>query len=180
MTTLTDSEIQDLTYTLDDAEIRNDLRVMVPNYRYVITWVGMAATVTYYNLVLTSLSSSSIDKYGRRTKVNKFQVINDEFVEAWCENSKQEYAEPYAEAEVVLPGVDSNIVKCLSTKISDVFTLTNSTSGIDDKYKVSGYVLDVRPGYLKTTLKLNGLTALQQLSLFIVDTDLIDGDHVIG
>jgi hypothetical protein len=178
MTTLT--EFKNLSYAIDDTEIYNDLRVQVPNYSYVITWVGLEATVTYSHLVITSLSGSSINKYGRRSKVNKFQVINDAFKETWVENTKQEKAEPYADVEIVLSGTDDNIVYCLSINISDVLTLVNATTGINADYIVCGKELEMRLGFLEAILKLKAMTALQQTALFIIDTDLIDGDHVIG
>ncbi len=177
---LWDANLSDLIITLDDTEIRNDLRVMIPHYSYDLSYVGEAVTVNYRDLVYTSLDGDSINKYGRRSKVNKYQVMDETFQEAWCENQKQKYAEPYYWAEATIPGSDANMLKCLATKVSSVVSLLNMVSGINNEYMVDSYMLEARQGYLAVKLGLREMDTEQQLTLFVIDADLIDGDHVIG
>jgi len=182
---LVDSELQDLTINLDDTEIKNDLRVLIPNYSYSGPWkefgsIWYAPVLTYHDLVKASLDSESIRKYGRRSKINKYQVMDASFEEAWVENQKQKHAEPYYSLGATIPGIDANVEKCLNTKISDVLTVTNAVSGIDNEYMVESYELEIRPGYLQCKLGLKEMDTDQQLDLFRIDTDSIDGDHIIG
>lgn len=181
MTTLVDAELHDLKINLDDTEIRNDLRVLIPHYDYVITYVGEDVdTITYNDLILASIDSDSIQKYGRRSRINRYQIMDQTFQEAWAENQKQRYAEPFYNLEAVIPGTDDNIAKCLNTKISDQLTVTETTSGINNEYMVDSYTLEVRPNFLSVKLGLRELNAIQQLDYFNIDVDLIDGEAVIG
>ena len=179
MTTLVDAELHDLKINLDDTEIRNDLRVLIPHYDYVITYVGFDVdTVTYNDLVLTSIDSDSIKKYGRRSRINRYQIMDTTFQEAWAENQKQLYAEPYYSLQATLS--PEQIVKMLTTKVSDILTITETTSGVNNEYIVTNWVLEARPGFTTCTLGLKELDTDQQVSLFWIDTDSIDGDHILG
>lgn len=177
------TELTDLKINLDDTEILNDLRVMVPRYSYDLTWeetggVYHVTNVNYHDLIHTEIESDSIHKYGRRSKVNKYQVMDDSFKEAWAENQKQRSHEPLYDCDAVMVG--QNAINYLGTKVSDNVTLADSITGINNSYWVDSYVIEARPGRLTLKLGLKENTATQQLSLFVIDTDLIDGEHIIA
>jgi hypothetical protein len=179
MTTLTTAELQNLKINIDDSEIRNDLRILIPHYDYELNYVGLLVdSVTYNDLVLTTVDSDSISKYGRRTKINKHQVMDKSFQDAWSGMQKQEYAEPFYSLQATLS--PEQITKMLTTKISDVLTVTETTSGVNNEYIVTNWVLEARPGITTCTLGLKELDTDQQIDLFWIDTDSIDGDHLLG
>jgi hypothetical protein len=104
--------------------------------------------------------------------------MDKSFEEAWCEAQKQKYAEPYYSLEATLSPAE--IVKMLSTKLSDILTVTETISGINNEYMVTNWTLEARPGLSRVTLGLKEMDTDQQLNLFYIDTDEIDGDHILG
>jgi hypothetical protein len=178
---MTLDELNNLEVSLDDAEILNDLRVVIPHYFYNIEYDGETPIVTYIDLVGQSVGWESIRKYGRRTKIQKYQVMNAEFEEAYCENNKQKYAEPLQKATAKIIGsTDEKIAQCFGFELSQQHTLVNSDMELNDTFRVDNIVLEIRDGNPVVTLGLGECGALELINLFVIDTDLIDGENVIG
>jgi hypothetical protein len=115
-----DTDLANLELTLDDREIFNDLRVMIPRYGHYWKQVGETTVITWYDLNYQSLDSESVDRYGRRTKLQKFHVMDASFAEACTENSKQKFHDPLQQAKARVIGKDAaRILTCLTSKISD-------------------------------------------------------------
>lgn len=192
------TDLKNLELTLDDSEIFNDLRVMVPRYGYNIltpgaynqlpggytyawVWGGDSIDLQYFDLVYRSLQSDSAAMYGRRTKVYKYHAMDASFAEGWAEACKQKFAGPRSKAKAVVIGADDErIVKCLSAKISDLENLTLAEAELDGDFYVDRIILDIRPSHISMGLEMREADPLQNLALFIVDTDVLDGAKVLG
>jgi len=177
----------DLELTLDDTEIFNDLRVMIPHYYYDLSYIDLGggnyqSVVTWRDLIYQSLDGPSVNKYGRRTKTQKFHVMDASFQEAYCENNKQKYAEPLQKAKAKIIGSDEfKIIQCLNTRLSEQYVLDNPVMELNDTFRVDSIILEIRPNQAPVlSLGLGEVQALELENLFIIDTDLIDGGHVIG
>jgi hypothetical protein len=168
MTTLTDTELVDLKIQLDDTQILNDLRVMIPNYSYDLVYaesggVYYVSDVNYQNLLYTSIEQGSINKYGRRSKINKYQVMDEVFQEAWCEAQKQKYAEPVQKLSVKMVGSDdANIIKALTLKVAQQVDYLYEPAGLSAWAEISSIVLEVNTdGMLRLELNLTDNVAIE-------------------
>jgi hypothetical protein len=183
MTILT--EFKDLVFSYDDTEIFNDLRVQIPNYNYELSYIDVGngnwqSVVKWRDLVYISLDSDSLNKYGRRTKLQKYHVMDESFQEAYCENNKQLYAEPKGKLEATLLG--KHIAEGLGAKLSQPFNIIAAALGLDTVCMPNAITIEVMPRIPvpMITISFDDTVALQTGNLFVIDTDLIDGEHVIG
>jgi len=178
------NEFKELTLGYDDTEIFNDLRVMIPNYSYELAYIDVGggnwqSVVRWNDLVYISLADDSLNKYGRRTKIQKYHVMDASFQEAYCENNKQLYAEPKGKIDITLLG--KHIAEGLAAKLSDLITIENTIAGLDSACIVNSITIEGTPGQPpRIKMSLGDTVALQTGNLFMIDTDLIDGDHIIG
>jgi len=182
MMNLTDNNFIDLDYEVRENDIWNDIRVMVPRYdsEYILVdgvWYRLPI-----DLVKRSTDGESINKYGRRTKTQKTHVINELFSEAYCEGEVLKRKEPYPKVRVKMIGKDAaEILNILSTGLSQRVNYMNLTSGLNSTGVIDSVQLDIDVDRIpRLTMMIDQLRPLDLLSWFIIDTDVIEGDHVIG
>lgn len=182
MTALTDANFIELKTELDIAEVWNEVRVLIPSYSYSYklvdgVWIRMADDYTQ-----RYTDGDSINKYGRRTKTFNKHVMDSSFGESYCTGEIEKGKTPANKLELRMVGKDdANTVLALATKISDQISYVNAISGLSGTGLVDSVVLDIDLDFIpRMVIGMTEVTAAWLLDWFIIDTDLIDGAHVIG
>ena len=182
MITLTGSEMTDLKTELDIADVWNEARVMLPSYETTLELKEDGWHRYPLDITARAMDGQSISRYGRRTRTQSKHVIEQYFAEAYCAGEVEKYKEPVPLVEIKMVGSNAvNIILALSPRVAGQVTYQYSPLGLNAIGAVDQAVLDVDlDGIPRLELKLHQLSAQDLLDWFIIDTDLIDGDHVIG
>jgi hypothetical protein len=182
MTTLNNNMV-DIKYQLDVQNISNDVRFVFPHYAYRLDYTDPGNPVLMpVDGQIVSVDQDSIEKYGRRTNIIKFCMAGESYWADGCAHTLRRYKEPIPTANITITGSDAtNVVDCLSAGISDQNTIILTDMGLNDTFWVDGYTLKVREDMVPTiTMNLIEVRDYELLNLFIIDTDLIDSEAVIG
>lgn len=179
---LSSSTFVDLKTTLDTNDIWNDIRVMLPSYDYTLELIGGTWYKLPINLQARATDGASQLKYGRRTKTLNKQGINSYYAESYCAGELLQRKEPLNKTYMKLLGVnDANIITALTTKIATEVSYIYATAGLNATAIVDNLTLDIDlDGILRLTINTTDLTSYQSTDLFWIDTDSIDGDHLLG
>lgn len=145
MTILTASEMTDLKTEIKTNDIYNDIRVLVPSYEY--TLVETAPDVWYrYPVAINvrEVDSLSINRYGRRSKIQNKHVIGSMYAEEYCANELAKWKEPIQKVNVNMIGSTSaNTVKALSLKVAQQVDYLYAPAGLSAWASVDNLTLDI-------------------------------------
>ena len=145
MTILTATEMTDLKTEVNTNDIYNDIRVMVPSYSY--TLVETAPDVWYrypVSINVREIDSLSINRYGRRTKMQSKQVIGSLFAETYCAGELVKRKEPIQRISVSMIGSNSgNIIKALTLKVAQQIDYLYTPAGLSAWATIDNLVLDI-------------------------------------
>lgn len=176
--TITDT-YTDAKYNLDDKEIWNDFRGVIPNgYRTVIDGV----TYVHADTKSRVLDSDSALKYGRRVRLVRYYT-HAEWADYLAEFARHKYNEPYPEITIFLAGEsDSMIADIFAIKMTDRIYLTDTEMGMTKWFWINKYTLysDVKHNMPILELKLEEIRDEYLTGWFMIDTDEIDGSKLIG
>ena len=179
---LSGSNFVDLKTELNEKDVWNDVRVLLPSYDYTLELVGG----TWYKYPITlearAVSGESINKYGRRTKTLNKHIPYKPYAETYCAGEVDQRKEPLTNIELKMIGVDAtNIVTILSTAVNDEISCVLATAGLNSTGIVDSLTLDIDLDQIpRLTMRITDYTTYQSTDLFWIDTDSIDGDHVLG
>jgi len=182
MITLTGSEMTDLKTELDIADVWNEARVMLPSYETTLELLEDGWHRYPVDIVARATDGPSINKYGRRTRTQSKHVIEQTYAEPYCTGEVAKYKEPVPLVEIKMIGSNAaNIILAISPRVAGQVAYQYAPWGLNAIGAVDQAVLDVDlDGIPRLELKLHQLSALDLLNWFIIDTDVIDGDNVIG
>jgi|GEM_PF-6618378 len=183
MTTLIGDDLIDLVLSVDDTEIWNDVRVMVPSYTYTLELLDDGWHKYPVDVVQRNVDSASINKYGRRTKTQKWQVIEQYFAEAYCSGQVLKYKEPMDRAKIKMVGAnDANILTGLTARLGQTMTCQVAALDMNHIGYVDHFTLDVdADNIMRIGMNIEELRPLEALYLFHVGIDTVDNAaHVIG
>ena len=171
-----------LTYEVNDTNIYNDCRVMVPHYDVNYIWNGSEYLAQWLDLVYVSQDGASSNLYGRRTLLQKYHTIAELWSEGFCNFNLARYKDPWPVPTVTVPGLDDETIQqCLETKISDLINILEPLSGINESFWVDGFDLTLdRTQMPIMALKFTQARPFELSHIFILDTDLLDGESVLG
>lgn len=145
MTMLTASDMVDLKTELNTNDIYNDIRVLVPSYEF--TLVETAPEVWYrYPIAINvrEIDSLSINRYGRRTKIQNKHVIGSMFAEEYCANELAKLKEPVQKIKANMIGsTPANIVKTLTLKVSQQVDYLYAPAGLSAWASIDNLTLDI-------------------------------------
>jgi len=179
MTDYTITEYTDAKYNLDDKEIWNDFRGVIPNgYRTLIDGVMYIHADTKSRV----LDSDSALKYGRRVRLIKYYA-SESFADYLAEFARHKYDEPYPELTIFLAGeTDAKIADIFAINLSDRVHLTNTTMGMDKWFWINKITLHLDTKYNMPILelKLDEIRDMYLTGFFMIDTDSIDGEKLIA
>ena len=181
MTTTINLTISALVFELNDKSIYNDIRVYVPNYRLTVT---VENPVPHWeDLIFTGQDTESQNKYGRRSEVQEYHVIDWDWAEGFCAAELLRYKDVYPVPQVTVPGLDeTSIEQCLTFKISDQIAVIEPVSGLNGTFWIDGFTLAFDIGTRQPVMNLN-LTGVREYELkhiFRLDYSVLDGDDVLG
>ena len=176
------SNFVDLKTELNESDIWNDIRVMLPSYGYTLELVGDIWYKYPVNLQARATSGESQLKYGRRTKTLNKHVPANYYAQSYCEGELAQRKEPICKTYIKLLGIDAtNIVTALTARVATEISYFYVTAGLNATALIDNLTLDIDlDGIPRLTLNLTDKTAYQLADVFWVDTDSIDGDHVLG
>lgn len=184
MTILTGTEMTDLKTEINTNDIYNDIRVMVPSYDY--TLVETAPDVWYrypIDINVREVDSLSINRYGRRTKMQSKQVIGSMFAETYCAGELAKWKEPIQRISTSLIGSNSaNIIKALTLKVAQQVDYLYAPVGLSAYASVDNLTLDIdMDGIPRLSLNLTDNEATSPVdppipvtNWFNVDVDRVD------
>lgn len=139
------TEMVDLKTEIKTDDIYNDIRVLVPSYEY--TLVETAPEVWYrYPIAINvrEVDSLSINKYGRRTKIQNKHVIGSMFAETYCAGELAKLKEPIQRVNVKMIGnTSANIVKTLTLKVAQQVDYLYAPAGLSAWASVDNLTLDI-------------------------------------
>jgi hypothetical protein len=162
--------ISAVKYKLDDRNIINDVRVLIPQ-----------APADYY---WARQDKESITKHGRRTKVHSWPGTNAAYyAPALSERQISKCKDPVPTmAAKVIPTTDIELAKHLATRISDKFTIDIDRMGMLNKFWIDSKILTLETGYITAEYGLTEIMAFDNMQrLFEVDVDRVDDtEEVIG
>jgi hypothetical protein len=163
MTILTAGEMTDLKTEINTNDVYNDIRVMVPSYSY--TLVETAPDVWYrypIDINVREVDSLSINRYGRRTKMQSKQVIGSMFAETYCAGELVKWKEPIQRIAVSMIGSNSaNTIKALTLKVSQQVDYLYAPAGLSAWASVDNLTLDI------------DMDGIPRLSLNLTDNEAI-------
>jgi len=178
---LTGIDISDLEVSLADTEIFNDARALIPRYEYAFDLSEEPYVAIPVDLVYRMADQDSINKYGRRTRIQKYHVMEQAFAEAYCAGTLDRYHEPMHKLRSRLIGKAENLLKILSFKVSDQVTFLHAPCGLNDTFILDSLAFEVDTSRVPILeVMLTEARPLELLDVFHIDADLIDGEHVIG
>lgn len=176
--------ISDAKYKLDDKDIINDARVLIPHagerLDYSVdppVWVPVDST-------FLRRDQTSIDEHGRRTKTLHWAGSNSLFTQAsWCEKIIRDKKDPTPEMTAkMIPATDVEIAKHLKTRVSDKFLFDNDSMGMLNKFWIDSKVMTIQGSYVTIDYGLTEITSLENIpGLFEVDVDRVDDvEELVG
>ncbi len=182
MINLNDDNFINLKYDLDDSEIFNDVRVLLPSYSYTLELTGGIWYKIPIDLAQRATNGESINKYGRRCKTQRTHVIGELFAEAYCKGEVEKYHEPMEKLDISIIGDnDTDILTALTIKMSDEVGYINAESHLSNTGLLDRIVLDIQLDQVpRLTLDVTEVRPLDLLGWFIVDVDMIESAKVIG
>ncbi len=170
----------DLKYDLDEKEIWNDFRGVIPNgYKELIgaTWY------VHYDTKKRYLDSDSALKYGNRVKLIKYYA-KEEWVDALAEFASHKYDEPFPEIKLFVAGEDDTLIaNIFNMQIPDRVNLINTTMGMNKWFWINKYILHADMKHYNMPileLKLEEIRSEYLTGWFMIDTDSIDGSKLIA
>ncbi len=175
---LTETDVQDFTYGLDDVEIRNDVRYLIPHHRYELDVTQSPPVDVPVDFMHLESDALSDQKYGRRTQIMKYHIPNDFGGVATCKANLEKAKEPLLQAKVTIAGENTdNIEKCLKARLSDICQV--DIDFLDEDFWVDGITLSagVVP---EMTMALSQKRSSQSLKIARFDVDVFDGTGVFG
>lgn len=144
MTVLTAAELIDLKTEINEVDIWNDVRVMLPSYGYTYELVGQQWFKYPINLQARATDGQSINRYGRRTKTMNKHVIYKEYAEAYCEGVLATCKEPIQKINAKMIGSDnSNTVKALTLKAGQQIDYLYAPAGLSAWATIDNLTLDI-------------------------------------
>lgn len=182
MITITDSELADLKVELNTAEIVNDVQVLLPSYTYTLELKDDGWHKYPVDLVARATDGQSINKYGRRSKIQNKHVIEAAFADAYCAGEIEKYKEPTGLVSANLIGHnDANIIRALTARAGQGVIYQDEVAGLDNTGRIDSVTFDVELGGIpRLALEISQVRALDLLDWFVIGTDVLNGSHVIG
>jgi hypothetical protein len=177
-------QINDATYGVDDENIINDVRVIIPRYEKELDYSYEPPIWKPIDFKVVNIDELSQQKYGRRTRINKEAVGNWlHFASTYCEQTIEDCKEPIPSMTLTIVAADDEeISKLLAIRIIDKLLITVDEAGIDKRFWIDSKVLTLGASHILATFGLREITSLENIPhVFRVGYDKIgDMEAILG
>jgi hypothetical protein len=173
-----ETDMQDFSYGLDDIEIRNDVRYLIPHHHYELDRTQTPPVNVPVDFIHVETDGLSDQKYGRRTQIIKWRIPSDWGGIATCKANLEKKKEPLIQAQAKIAGKDDdNIEKCLKARLSDICQVY--VDSLVGDFWVDGITLSA--GKIpEMILALSEKSLKETLNIFTLDEDVLDGEAVLA
>lgn len=176
-----DKHISDFKINLEDKEIFNDVRYIVPHTGYRVDYTQTPPVNVPTDTIKIWHDIPSEVKYGRRTKKISWHPDMGNLYDV-CEFALEHYKDPILQGRVEIKGADSErILRCLNTRISDIYGIDSDQAELTGDFWVNSKSLSMKAGGAPVmTVEVERFRDLSVFKIFEIDIDEIDGEAVIG
>ncbi|MCJ7744569.1 MAG: hypothetical protein MUO99_08475 [Dehalococcoidales bacterium] len=178
------NQLSDAVYGIDDENIINDARVIIPHYDKELDYSLDPPAWTPVDFKVYNIDENSQNKYARRTRINKEVVGNwFHFASTYCEQTLKDCRDPVPSMTLRVLGADDEAIKkLLAIRIIDKLLVTVAEAGIDKRFWIDNKILTLETGYILATFNLREITSPANIPhIFRVGYDKIgDMEAVLG
>ena len=135
------------------------------------------------NIIIRTIDSTSIDKYGRRTMNLTWPLgQTQQQMESLIAGYLALYKDPKPYTSMILAGTtDALILQILTRKVSEAITVISSRLGLNGDFFICNVdISHDTEGLLIGNYLLEEISTIQSVPLFILDTSELDGIHILG
>jgi hypothetical protein len=134
-------------------------------------------------LTVRATDSTSIRKYGRRVmNLTWSEGTEEDTMQSLVENYLARYKEPAAKLKAKIKGnTDALRTQIFTREISDIITVVCDNLGLNADFYIDAIsIRDTHIGIPECIWELEEQRTEEALTLFLLDTSLLDGAHVLG